>query len=162
MSDTFAAATMIVASRLATLALEASRKEAAESSNLQAIDNEDRDNNVYSRSPVVQNHQFRLFLLHHASCCTKRHGKCKYVYCTVMKDLLKHMGCCTDLSCTVQHCLKSRVLLTHYNRCEDQKCTQCVSVREAIMDEHWEGVKRKLEFTLDEDDVAVQVNESQT
>lgn len=153
---------MIVASRLATLALEASRKEAAESPSLHAIDNEDGDNNVYSRSPVVQNQQFRLFLLHHASCCTKRHGKCKYVYCTVMKDLLKHMGCCNDVSCTIQHCLKSRVLLTHYNRCEDKKCAQCVSVREAIMDEHWEGVKRKLEFTIDQDDVTVQLNESQT
>lgn len=146
---------MIVASRLATLALEASYKEAVEPSNVQTIhedDNDNSNNKNYICTPILQNQQFRLFILHHASCCTKRHGKCKYVYCTVMKDLLKHMGCCNDLSCTVQHCLKSRVLLTHYNRCEDQKCVQCVSVREAIMDEHWEGVKRKLEFTPDEDE----------
>jgi hypothetical protein len=29
------------------------------------------------------------------------------------------------------------------------------------MDEHWEGVKRKLEFTLDEDEATVQVDESE-
>jgi hypothetical protein len=151
---------MIVASRLASLALEASRMEADESSNLNTI--VDSNNVIYSRSPILHNQQFRLFLLHHASCCTKRHGKCKYVYCTVMKDLLKHMGCCNDAACTVRHCLKSRVLLNHFNRCEDQECIQCVSVREAIMDEHWEGVKRKLEFPLDdEDDAAVHVNESE-
>ena len=94
----------------------------------------------------LKNRQHRLFLLSHASNCTAEIGKCKHVYCPEMKDLLKHMASCGDGACGVRHCVRSRVLMNHFRRCRDDECGVCGPVHEALMDEYWDGTKRKLSF----------------
>jgi hypothetical protein len=36
--------------------------------------------------------------------------------------------------------------MIHYSSCEDRECIMCKSLRSAVKEEHWGGVKRKLSF----------------
>ena len=97
----------------------------------------------------VKNRQYRLFLLEHAIRCTTKPGTCKHIYCPEMKDLGRHISCCSDSNCNVRYCLQSRVDHKHYRRCDEPgfDCFFCGPVTKAIQDEYWEGTKRKLSFT---------------
>lgn len=96
---------------------------------------------------LKKQYQYRLFLLKHASDCTAKSGKCKHLYCPEMKDLLRHMACCNDTSCNVAHCVTSRKMINHYHNCEDEECEMCEPVKETLIDEYWEGTRRRLSFT---------------
>mmetsp|Transcript_15690 Transcript_15690/g.28360 ORF Transcript_15690/g.28360 Transcript_15690/m.28360 type:complete len:192 (-) Transcript_15690:1786-2361(-) len=117
------------------------------SRSISVIGRVDQESESPSNHAKLNSTQYRLFLINHAANCTAKDGECKHIYCLQMKDLLKHMASCRRRSCNVTHCRSSRVMMNHFNRCRDEECEVCAPVHEALMDEYWNGTKRKLNFT---------------
>jgi E1A/CREB-binding protein len=100
------------------------------------------------RKKVIRQQQLRLYLLRHASKCTKG-ASCKTRYCPQMVKLWNHMKVsCPGADCQVPHCLSSRCVLNHYRICKDlnrtSTCEVCAPVMKYIRQE--EGIEvKKLE-----------------
>merc|ERR1711933_631921 len=65
---------------------------------------------------IKHKHQ-RLLLLLHASKCQHKEGTCPEVaYCSILKELWKHMMECKDIKSSTEHCLESQQILAHYRK----------------------------------------------
>ena len=98
------------------------------------------------RKKVIRQQQLRLYLLRHASKCTKG-ALCKTRYCPQMVKLWNHMKTsCPGADCKVPHCLSSRCVLNHYRICKDfnrsSTCEVCAPVMKYIRQE--EGIEVKI------------------
>ena len=106
-----------------------------------------------------QSQTYRLFLLEHAKSCTETKKGCKYKFCYVMKNMLKHISICQDSSfCGVRGCLRSQILMDHHVHCKNHdKCSICRHVIDQLSDDYLGDVKRKLSF---EDEYCEMCNEA--
>jgi len=82
----------------------------------------------------IKKMQERLLILHHASRCPHKYGRCPLgENCKEFQCLLLHFHTCIGTSCTWPHCQSSKKLLSHFASCKDAQCEACRPLRQKIL-----------------------------
>ena len=96
-------------------------------------DNVEEETATTSESSIKKM-QERLLILHHASRCPHKYGRCPLgENCKEFQCLLLHFHTCIGTSCTWPHCQSSKKLLSHFASCKDAQCEACRPLRQKIL-----------------------------
>jgi hypothetical protein len=89
-------------------------------------------------TPAIQDFQYHLVLLHHASTCTFSNSNppqlCRaFQLCSATWELLQHVKSCPqNQGCPYEHCCSTKYLLTHNRDCRSSACEVCQPLKEVL------------------------------
>jgi E1A/CREB-binding protein len=72
-----------------------------------------------------------LILLNHANSC-QGPPSCKFQYCVVVRDILKHIKNCQVEECSYRYCRQSKMVISHSRNCVNKHCPVCYKAKESL------------------------------
>ncbi|KAF6162698.1 hypothetical protein GIB67_022357 [Kingdonia uniflora] len=91
-----------------------------------------RRGNVSQEDKYFHQVRWLLFLIHSRRCSAPE-GRCLEPTCSLMQNLMKHIGSCNLVQCSYPRCTASRTLLEHYKNCRETDCPVCADVRRVLL-----------------------------